>query len=290
MRSFFFLIREAFTNLRRHGLMTVAAVSTIAIALALLGTFAVTFYELESASRQAVGDFEIRVFCRQEIKGKPVAAVGKRIQALEGVASVQYLSRDAVWKEQTANYPIDTTGIPNQMPDTFVVKLTDPKKSDTVTRAIRGWKSEIDTVSVPEQELGVVSRIADFLRMLGMVGGGILLIGALTVVSNTIRISVFSRRREIKIMQIVGAAPWFIRLPMVLEGLIHGLLGSIVASVGLGVMGRVVGSLLHDELPQLMPYGRPIDLAVLVALTIGAGALVGIVGSILSLHRYLRAV
>lgn len=290
MRSFFFLIGEAFTNLRRHGLMTVAAISTIAIALALLGTFAVTFYELESASRRAVGDFEIRVFCRQEIKGKRVAAVGKRIQALGGVASVQYLSREAVWKEQTANYPIDTTGIPNQMPDTFVVKLTDPKKSEAVTRAIRGWRSEVDTVSVPEQELGVVSRIADFLRTLGMVGGAILLLGTLTVVSNTIRISVFSRRREIKIMQIVGAAPWFIRLPMVLEGLIHGLLGGIAASVGLGVMGRVVGGLLHDELPQLMPYGRPIDLTVLAALTVGAGALVGIMGSLFSLHRYLRAV
>jgi cell division transport system permease protein len=290
MRSLPFLIGEAFANLRRHGLMTVAAVSTIAVALALLGTFAVTFYELDTASRRAVADFEMRVFCRRELQEETVKEVGKRLRELPGVGVVQYLSSEQIWKEQTANYPIDTTGIPNQMPDTFVVKLEDAKQSDAVARAARSWTKEVEAVSVPEQELGVVSRIADFLRTLGIVGGVVLVLGALTVVSNTIRISVFSRRREIKIMQIVGAAPWFIRLPMVIEGLIHGLIGGALASVALALIGRSVGALIGEELPQLLSYGAPIDLLDIALLTLVAGALVGVMGSLLSIRRYLRVV
>ncbi|MBC8102878.1 MAG: hypothetical protein H7Z41_09855, partial [Cytophagales bacterium] len=214
--------------------------------------------------------------------------IAPRLRALPGVATVQFRSRQQVWAEQTKNYSIDISGIPNQMNDTFILTLSDPEQAGKIAGTVRGWSDLVQEVAVPEDELNGVRRIANFLRMIGGIGGVILLLGALLVVSNTIRVSVAARRREIKIMQIVGASPWFIRLPLLLEGLIHGVLGGALASLCLYVVGRSVGTLIRDTVPMLLPYGGPIDAPSLALSLIGAGAVLGAGGSFLSIHRYLR--
>lgn len=290
MRSLLFLIREALVNLRRHGFMTIAAVTTIAVSLALLGAFLVTFYEIDTATHRAVADFEMRVFCRTAIPAAEREALGTKLRALPGVGSVTFLSKEDIWKEQTKNYPIDVSGIPNQMNDTFVVKMADASQATTDAATIRGWKDDVQEVDLPETEMNGVLRIAGFLRTVGIVSGVILLVGALIVVSNTIRVSVFARRREIRIMQIVGATSWFIRLPLFLEGLIHGTLGGALACIGLFFVGRYVGDLIQATVPMLLPYGNPVDALGFCGSLIAAGAVIGAGGSLLSIHRYLRAV
>jgi cell division transport system permease protein len=164
MRSLPFLIREALANLRRHGLMTMAAVSTIAIALLLLGGFLLTFYQMESAARRTVDEFEMRVFCRLDVSGSVWPTCTGGSPACPASPASRYLSREAVWAEQTKHFPIDTAGVPNQMPDTFVVKLADAKAAGPVARVIRGWHGDVDAVSVPEQEMTSVLRLAGFVR------------------------------------------------------------------------------------------------------------------------------
>lgn len=290
MRAFSFLVREALINLRRHGLMTTAAVSTIAVALALLGAFLVTFYQVDTAAHRTVDAFEMRVFCRREVDTAAAQRLKPRLARLPGVASVRYLSREAIWKEQTRNYPIDTAGIPNQMPDTFVIKLSDGKRAAAIAREIRGWHREVDGVDLPEKEMGSVLRLAEFVRNVGFVAAAALLLGALVVVSNTIRISVFSRRREIKIMQLVGATPWFIRLPLFLEGLIHGILGGAVAGICLIAAGRYLSGVIQENVPMLVSYGGAVDLPRFGLALVALGALIGAFGSLVSIRRDLRSV
>ncbi len=284
-----FLLHEALTNFRRHGLMTMAAITTIAVSLALLGGFLLTFYQVSNAARRAVDAFEMRVFCRQEIRKEALPALKQRITALQGVASVRYLSREQIWAEQTKNYPIDTSGIPNQMPDTFVVKLSDARRATALSEEIRNWRESVDSVDLPESEMNSVLRIADFLRNVGMAGAFVLVGGALIVVSNTIRISVFARRREIKIMQLVGATPWFIRFPLLIEGMLHGLLGGALAALCLLGAGHSLGNLVRENVPMLVPYLASVDMLRFgLALALG-GALLGAGGSLVSIRRYLRA-
>lgn len=290
MRSLVFLLREAFVNLNRHGLMTAAAVTTIAVSLALLGAFSLTFYQINTAAHRAVNAFEMRAFCRPEMTKKDSGRLTKKIAALPGVSTVRYMSRAEIWAEQTRNYPIDTAGIPNQMPDTFVIKLSDAARASAVAHEIRGWHGEIDSVDLPEKEMSGVLRIADFVKTLGLAGGVVLLFGALIVVSNTIRISVFARRREIKIMQLVGATTWFIRLPLLIEGLIHGTLGGLLATLCLFGVGRYVAELIATTVPMLVPYGGSVDVLRFSLLLVSLGALIGMLGSLLSIRRYLRAV
>lgn len=290
MGSLGFLISEAFVNLRRHSFMTFAAITTIAVSLGLLGAFLVTFYEVDTATHRAVSAFEMRVFCKSGITKDAVRALDDQIRALPGVGSVTFRSRDEIWKEQIRNYPIDVSGIPNQMPDTFEVHMTDPSRVTADAATIRSWKDSVQDIAVPETEMNGVNRIASFLRSVGLVSGVVLLVGALIVVSNTIRVSVFARRREIRIMQIVGATAWFIRLPLLLEGLIHGIGGGLLACLGLYFVGHYVEALIRQTVPMLLPYGGPIDVLRFGLIVVGAGALIGATGSLLSIRRYLRAV
>ncbi len=288
MRSLPFLFGEAWINLRRHGLMTAAAISTIAVALSLLGGFLLTFYQVDAAARKAALDFEMRVFCRLEINKSDVPGLQKRMESLPGVASVRYISKEDAFREQTKNLPIDTAGLPNQFNETFVVKMRDPSKASQAASAIRGWHDQIEEVSLPETEMHGVLKIAGFLRTVGLGGGVLLLGGALLVVSNTIRVSVFARRREIKIMQIVGASAWFIRLPLLLEGVLHGLAGGLLAGLMLGGVSAYVGGLIQNEIPLLVAYGNSVDLARVGLVAACAGVWVGLTGSLWSVQRYLK--
>jgi cell division transport system permease protein len=287
VRALPFLMREAMTNLQRHGFMTIAAITTISVTLALLGAFLVTFYEIDTATQRAVSDFEVRIFCRNNLPRDRVEALGPKIRALPGVATVTFLSRDQVWAEQKKNYAIDISGIPNQMNDTYVLRLSDPAQAGVIARTIRGWP-EVQETAVPEDELDGVRRVASFLRTAGAISSVLLLLGSLVVVSNTIRASVAARHREIKIMQIVGASPWFIRFPLLLEGLIHGTIGGAAACLCLYFVGKYVGGLIRETVPMLLPYGGPVDVLAFSLAIIGAGAVVGAGGSLLSMHRYLR--
>ncbi|MBC8104855.1 MAG: hypothetical protein H7Z41_19950, partial [Cytophagales bacterium] len=159
MRSLPFLLREALMNLRRHGLMTIAAITTIAVSLALLGAFLVTFYEIDTATHRAVSNFEVRVFCRTGITRPGRDQIAPRLRALPGVATVQFRSRQQVWAEQTKNYSIDISGIPNQMNDTFILTLSDPVQAGKIAGTVRGWRDLVQEVAVPEDELNGVRRI-----------------------------------------------------------------------------------------------------------------------------------
>jgi cell division transport system permease protein len=287
MRAFPFLLSEALINLRRHGLMTLAALTTIGVSLTLIGAFYVTFSQLRTMSRRTVDAFEMRVFCRPEIGEERLKETETRLQGLPGVASVTYRSKDDAFADAAKSLPIDTAGLPNLMPDTFVVKLRSAEQTVATAATIRSWMGEVENVDVPEEELKVVVRLADFIRNLGLLGGALLLLGALVVVVNTIRLSVFSRRREIQIMKIVGATPGFIRLPMLIEGLVHGLGGALLATLGLWSLLRYTDT-LTAAIPLLASYLEPIPLPKLAATLLAGGSLLGMGGAWVSMRRYLR--
>jgi cell division transport system permease protein len=286
MRAFPFLLREALINLRRHGLMTVAAITTIAVALLLVGAFYTSFLQLRALSARTVDAFEMRVFCRPKLTDDALKQTELRLRGLSGVAQVTYRSRDEAFADAAKSLPIDTEGLPNLMPDTFVVKLRSAAQAPKLATTIRSWQAEVENVDVPEEELKAVVKIAGFVRTLGLLGGALLLFGALVVVVNTIRLSVFSRRREIQIMKIIGATPGFIRLPMLFEGLIHGVLGGVFATLALIGLLRYTDTLV-TAIPLIASYLQPVNLPTLAGVLIGGGGLLGAGGAALSVRRYL---
>lgn len=290
MRALPFLLKEALVNLRRHRLMTAAAITTIAAALTLFGAFALAFHQVQTLLGHSIDAFEVRVFSRPGLRSGDLSALTARLRALPEVASVTYLPREQAFAEAARDLPIDTAGIPNVFPDTFVLKLRSAAQAPQVARTIRGWRREVENLDLPEQEMHTLVKIAGFVRTLGALLGTLLLLGTLVVVANTIRLSVFSRRREIRIMQIVGATPWFIRLPLLIEGLIHGAAGGAAAALLLTGGVRYVDSQIVRDIPLIAAHAAPVDLLRLGLWLTAGGVALGVGGSLLSIRRYLRTV
>lgn len=287
IRSLPFLFGEAFRNLRRHTLMTVAAISAIAVALTLIGAFALAFYEASEATNHALSEFEMRVFVKRSVARDRARLLQKRIGALSGVEQVDFIPREKVFQAQADESALDVTGIPNFMPDTLNVRLSDADTAKAVTETVRGY-SEVEEVQAMDEELQTLLRLGRVARTVGLVAGVVLLLAALAVVANTIRLSVFMRRREIKIMQIVGANASFIRLPLLLEGFLHGIAGGGIAALTLWSMGQYVSGLILGNLPQFAPYSTPIDFGAVTAYLLLSGAILGGTGSVLAIRRYLK--
>ncbi|MFY7954033.1 MAG: cell division protein FtsX [Armatimonadaceae bacterium] len=287
MRSLPFLLREALVNLTRHSMMTAAAISTLSAALVLCGAFALTSLQVVHIARHHVDTFEMRVFCRPETSAERLAEIRSRLVRLPGVRKVEFIPKEAAFAEQVKGLPIDTDTIPNVFPHTYVVRFDNPSAAGKSAATVRGWHGEVDGVDVMEEELAMAMRVAGFLGKLGAATGLALLAGALLVVMNTIRLSVHDRRREIQIMRIVGATGAFIRLPMVLEGMLHGLAAGTLATGILWGADRAVRSLVNG-IPLLANGTLPFD-APLVALWLATGGiLVGAAGSLFALRRHLR--
>jgi cell division transport system permease protein len=252
-----------------------------------MGAFYVTFSQLRTMSKRTVDAFEMRVFCRPELPNETLRELQQKLESLPGVSEVRYRSKQDAFADAAKSLPIDTEGLPNLMPDTFIVKLRSAEKTTATAKTIRSWMGEVENVDVPEDELQVVVRLTDFVRNLGLLGGALLVFGTLVVVVNTIRLSVFSRRREIQIMKIVGATPGFIRLPMLVEGLIHGVAGALLATLALTGLLHYTET-LTAAIPLLASYLEPINVPKLALFLVTGGGLLGAGGAWLSLARYLR--
>ena len=287
LRSLPFLLGEALRNLLRHALMTVAAISAIAVALTLIGAFALAFYEANGVTHHVASEFEMRVFIQRNVPRERARLMQKRIAALPGVSRVDFLASEDVFAAEAKQSSLDVSGIPNFMPDTLNVRLSDASAGATVAETVRSFP-EVESVEAMEQELQTLLRLGRVARTTGIVAGIILAFAALAVVANTIRISVFTRRREIKIMQIVGASAAFIRLPLLLEGLLHGIFGGGIAAVTLWVVGRYIHGLILGSLPQFAPYSAPVPFGDVATYLVAGGALLGAIGSVLAIRRYLR--
>lgn len=287
IRSIPFLIREAYVNLMRHGFMTVAAVTSLAVVLSLCGSFFLAAWQIKGLATKTIDAFEVRVFCKAALKIDELKPIKQRLLAIRGVKNVIFISSGDAFKIEMKAMPIDTKGIPNFFPHTLLVKLSDAKAATDVAYQAKTWKSEVESVDIPEEELKTVIRIGDFLRNIAIIGGILLGSGAILVVINTIRLSVHARKREIHIMRIVGATGGFIRFPLVVEGIIHGLAGGILASLLVYAGGLYVVK-LTQPIQIIALYSEPLPPLPVAGVIVCTGIALGVLGSILSLQKYLK--
>lgn len=293
LESLAFLFHEGVLNIRRHGLMSLAALGTVAISLTVLGGTAWTAYRVnEIAQRQPQRFNEIDVFLHPEAAREQTLEVQQRISALPEVSGVHLTTREEAWRLLQHREPTLTQAMPeNPLMDKLEVQVRESSRVGGVAAALRSTKTYPEVMQVNDANAEVRMLLA-FARFIKVIGGSItvgLLIATLFIVQNTIRLTVFARRREIRIMQLVGASPGFIRFPLLFEGVFHGLIGGGIAGGVLWFCSREVSrfvTMLHSPLIGDLPSRiGPVD--VLGGL-IGIGVLIGLIGSYLSLHRYLR--
>ena len=293
-----YAFREMWASFRRNLTLTVAAILTSAIALLLVGTTFLIQRAFDNLLVQWRGDVEMIVFVRSDATPEQISLIDQTIKAAPTIIDVeklQYLDKTQSYEEAKRIFVGDPVTLslltPDNIPSQFkVVPITqDPELVRSLSEQYRSLPGAQD-VALAEDEFQVISTLSRFVRTVTLVMSLVLLFVAVGLIWNTIRTAMFARRREIEVMKLVGATNWFIRVPFMLEGLLHGLLGGIASCGGLWVLNSawtngVAGFKPGTGISSLVVPSGYLTGVMLMILAIGA--LVGAVGSAIAASRFL---
>ena len=295
-----FLLRQSWEGIVRNGVVSLAAICNITVALTVLGAIALAGMNLEHmAALQA----EAAVITIDLADKADAAAVHAGLLSSRRVREAKFVSKDEAlrqtWQQMGVPLPdpdpevgvkvlTEFLGV-NPLPDSFRVKPTDPQDIPVVAAEAQNIPG-VEEVRYGEQVTEKLLTLARGTRISGLVMGLIMSTASLLIISTTIRLTIYARRREIRIMQLVGATSWFIRIPFVLEGLVQGLLGG-VAAIAILLPAYVYAQGYIDSNLEFIDliYG-PGPLAGFALGLVACGLVFGAAGSALSLRRYLRVI
>ncbi|EPD52192.1 permease-like cell division protein FtsX [Paenisporosarcina sp. FSL H8-0542] len=283
--------RESFKSLGRNSWMTFASASAVTVTLLLVGVFVMIMMNLSKVADDLEKDVEIKVLLELTADDKAATQLEKDIKELDGVATVVYSTKEAELKDLIKDFGA-TMGLSDQnnpLRAAYYVKAENPQETEKVAQRIDRLKN---TYSVEYGE-GKIEKLFSFLnvaRNIGLVLILALLFTAMFLISNTIRITIVARRREIEIMKLVGASNWFVRIPFVLEGMWIGILGAILPITLVTLLYynlyHAVQPYLKGELFNLLPL-TPF-LYQVNGLILLMGIFIGVWGSFMSVRKFLR--
>jgi cell division transport system permease protein len=297
MRLGFFL-REATRSLRRSAVPSFAAVATVLVTMLVLGVFIPVVQATTGAANEIRGKLLLDVYLKPDATKADAARVrGVIADRTPNVKSVTYISKQQAYQQQVKRNPEAYRLLGrNPLPDTLRIVPRDPGQIGQIANALEpkgpsGARAPVDpAIDQVKNRRDETSKILSATRVvkLSMALLAVLLIAAsILLIANTIRLSLFARRREVEVMRLVGATNWFIRWPFVIEGVIVGALGGIVAILLLAV-GKIA---LIDPLAEdfaLVAAPKTVSFAVLIGVLLVASVGVSAAGSGLSLRRFLR--
>lgn len=288
-----YVIREAFISLKRNNWMTAASIGTVTVSLFILGLFLIILLNLNRMAFNIESQVQISVYLSDEMTGTATKNLQEEIESMQGIKTVTFVGKAEAlsrFKERLGDqqFLLEALGDANPLPNSFEVTVNDPAMVKTAAEVI-GKKNGVEDAKYGQD---VIEHLFDITRIIRICGVGILLVlalSALFIISNTIRLTVFARRREILIMKYVGATDWFIRWPFLIEGMAMGLFGGLLAALILNsaygmVTAKIYSMLAFFPLIPAYPFLYYISIVLLIS-----GMLIGALGSAFSLKRFLKA-
>ncbi|HEY1518323.1 MAG TPA: permease-like cell division protein FtsX [Solirubrobacteraceae bacterium] len=292
-----FFMREAIRSMRRSAAPSFAALATVLVTMLVLGVFIPIVQATNGAANSVRGRVEVDVYMKANATAAEDARVRNELMGIPHVKSVQFVSKDAAYAAQAKQDPQAYALLgSNPLPDTFHVIPTNPNDvlgiHTALTPPVAGGgtgvlDASIASVSNKQSDTKKILEVTNLVTITAAALAVLLVLASILLIANTIRLSLYSRRREVEVMKLVGATDWFIRWPFVIEGMIVGSFGALLAIL---VLGATKIALL-DPLASnwtLIAAPRTIGFTVLVVVLLAAGALVSAIGSGLSLRRFLR--
>ena len=287
-----YFITESLHSIRRNGLMSMASLMTVALSLLILGIFTIMVLNLNNMASVLESQVQVTVYLQDSLKEAEIREVGTRITKLPGVTRVNFIDK----KEAMARFKqrlgaqqglLAELGEANPLPNAFEVKVDRPERVKPVALAI----AQLKGIEAARYGQEVVEQLFSLTRMVRIFGSVLIVflgLAALFIIVNTIRLTVFARRREIGIMKYVGATDWFIRWPFIIEGVLLGSLGAAISSLLLTqlygmVTGQVYGTLAFLPLLPQYPMLGYVNIFLLLA-----GVAIGALGSIISVKKFLK--
>ena len=309
MGRLFFFIGEGMRALRRSAAPGLASIVTVCITVLLLGVLIPVLQTTNNKTNEVRNQVGLRIFLNDEynapaIPQDQVQQLQTKLQAIPHVASVQFVNKDQALSQLGSDFEqsnksdliSELPGGHNPLPSSFNVKPDDLSNLPAIRSAITPPGADgqpapispvISEVKDSRDEANKITGATSAIRWVLAVVSGLLVIASLLLVANTIRLSIYARRREVEVMRLVGATNWFIRWPFMVEGLICGLVGAGVA-IGFLFLGKqvVLDPLANDF--HLIASGHTIGFASLALVLLCVAMGISAMGSGLTLRRFLR--
>ena len=287
-----YFIKEVYTSFKRNTWMTLASILTVVISLFILGFFSIVVLNLNKLADTLESQVQVSVYLKDDINEEDLADTKKILESVEGTQKVNYITRDEAmrnFKDRLGDqqFLLDALDNTNPLPNSFTVVVSAPEQVKSVADAAQTLFT-VESVSYSQDIINHIFNLTHLIRIIGVALIILLLGAAIFIISNTIRLTVFARRKEIAIMKYVGATDWFIRWPFLLEGIVLGFIGGGIAAALLIVIYAQISQEIYNAMaffPLISQYPF-INYVVLVVLI--SGIIIGAAGSIISLKRFLR--
>ena len=292
LNSLEYVLRETLQSVRRNIWLSLASILTVMVSLVILGISAFFLLNASNMAKSFESQLEIAVFVQDGLTPQQVEKLQKDIQGMPGVASAEIVTKEQALVEfskslGSGNLLADLGGT-NPFPDKLTVRASDPQQVKTLAEEIQRL-SGVDKVRFGQ---GVVDKLLQFTNWLRWAGVGVVLAfstASLVLISLNIRMNVFSRRREIQIMKLVGASNSFIRWPFFIEGLLLGLTGGLLAALIVGFGYHWLVSYVRSTLAFLPIVQEPALIWQVLGMLLLVGMGLGALGSAVSLRKFLKA-
>lgn len=285
-------IKEAFKSLVRNGWMSLAAVSAVAVTLLLVGSFIALLMNVNKLASDVENDVSVRVYIDLAATEEQQSQLGEDLEKLPEVETVEYSSREDELQQVVGTYGTEFDlfeGDDNPLHDVYIVNTNSPEQTSVVAEKVE----EMEFVSQANYGGAEADKLFETMESVRNIGGVViiaLLLTAVFLISNTIRITIFSRRTEIEIMKLVGATNWFIRWPFVIEGALIGLVGAIIPTAIISAVYVYGYDMISNYFVGTYFSLLPVNpfLFQLGAVLLAVGIVIGAIGSLLSIRKFLR--
>ena len=287
-----YFVHEVSTSLIRNRWMTFVSIGTVTVSLFVLGVFLLIVLNMTRMASEVESQVQITAYLNDAVTKEGRVEIEKMLHEMKSISKIEYVTRDEALKRLKERlgdqkYILDALGDTNPLPNFYEVTVTKPEQVQPTAAAIA------DLYGVDEARYGqdVAANLFEATRLVRMFAFLllVLLTGAtIFIISNTIRLTVFARRREIAIMKYVGATDWFIRIPFILEGMTSGFIGGLLSALAIRSFYAAMTAKIYDTLAFLplipqYPFINYFTIALIIS-----GMAIGIVGSTVSLKRFLQ--
>lgn len=287
-----YFIKEVYTSFKRNIWMTLASIFTVVLSLFILGFFSIVILNLNKMADTLESQVQISVYLKDDLSQEEIDETKENLSKIEGLQDIKFTTREEAmknFKERLGDqqFLLDALDDTNPLPNSFSLTVTSPQQVKTIADTAAALDS-VESASYSQDIINHLFNLTHLIRLIGIALIILLTGAAIFIISNTIRLTVFARRKEIAIMKYVGATDWFIRWPFLLEGICLGFIGGGLATIFLYIIYNQVTQEIYEAMaffpliPQ-HPFIDYISLAILVA-----GIIIGALGSTISLKRFLK--
>ena len=287
-----YLIGEAFKSLKRNRTICIASIITVFITFVVLGAFLLIAQNAGLAIEGVQDKIEIKVFLTKDIKLTQERELQVKIREQDGVSEVTYESKEDAYNKVMENNPNFLKGYTldsNPFPASYIVKIKDTSKIQGIIDALKDLPG-VESIDNQQDMIDTMQNVISGIRWVGIILFIVLIAVSVFLIMNTTRLTVYSRRKEIGIMKFVGATDWFIRWPFIIEGIVIGLSGAVLATIVLFFIYKAVFNYLTGSITMMLTSFIPATyvFSTLLWIFMLCGVVIGAVASILAIRRFLK--